>query len=115
MMLTTCFGWLYLIFGRGGDGELRLGIRRAAQVKTDSTFPALSSQKLNVGTISAVVNAISMRNVFNVRYNPRASLSEFIIPFRKFSKSLSHSSSVGMRFKMRFETEDATERRLGIF
>ncbi|XP_028086767.1 auxin response factor 3-like isoform X3 [Camellia sinensis] len=100
-----------VLFLRGGDGELRLGIRRAAQVKTDSTFPALSSQKLNVGTISAVVNAISMRNVFNVRYNPRASLSEFIIPFRKFSKSLSHSSSVGMRFKMRFETEDATERR----
>ncbi|KAI8000737.1 Auxin response factor 3 [Camellia lanceoleosa] len=100
-----------VLFLRGGDGELRLGIRRAAQVKTDYTFPALSSQKLNVGTISAVVNAISMRNVFNVRYNPRASLSEFIIPFHKFSKSLSHSSSVGMRFKMRFETEDATERR----
>ncbi|KAI8004496.1 hypothetical protein LOK49_LG08G00527 [Camellia lanceoleosa] len=43
-----------VLFLRGGDGELRLGIRRAAQVKTDSTFPALSSQKLNVGTISAV-------------------------------------------------------------
>ncbi|PSS04814.1 Auxin response factor like [Actinidia chinensis var. chinensis] len=100
-----------VLFLRGGNGELRLGIRRAAQVKNDSTFPALSCQKLNVGNINVVVNAISMRSVFNIWYNPRASSSEFIIPFCKFSKSLTHSFTVGMRFKMRFETEDSAERR----
>lgn len=62
---------LTLICGRAGDGELRLGIRRAAQVKSDSPFPALSSQKLNVGSISVVVNAISTCRIFNVCYNPR--------------------------------------------
>ncbi|RVW95884.1 Auxin response factor 3 [Vitis vinifera] len=40
-----------------------------------------------------------------------ASSSEFIIPLRKFSKSIDHSFSAGMRFKMRVETEDAAERR----
>ena len=41
----------------------------------------------------------------------RTSSSEFIIPVHKFWKSLDHSFSVGMMFKMRFETEDAAERR----
>ncbi|XP_057949379.1 auxin response factor 3 isoform X2 [Malania oleifera] len=100
-----------VLFLRGGDGELRLGIRRAAQVKGDSHFPAPCSQQLNLNSFTAVVNAISMGSVFSIFYNPRASSSEFIIPFRKFSRSLDHSFSVGMRFKMRFETEDAAERR----
>ncbi|KAK9267087.1 hypothetical protein L1049_009505 [Liquidambar formosana] len=100
-----------VLFLRGGDGELRLGIRRAAHVKGGPSFPALCGQQMNNNNLTAVVNAISTRSVFNINYNPRASLSEFIIPFRKFSKSLDHSFSVGMRFKMRFETEDAAERR----
>ncbi|XP_037492463.1 auxin response factor 15, partial [Jatropha curcas] len=102
-----------VLFLRGEDGELRLGIRRAAQVKCGATFPipALCSRQLSHSTLTDVVNAISMRSVFNISYNPRASSSEFIIPFHKFLKSLDHSFSIGMRFKMRFETEDAAERR----
>ncbi|KAL2487205.1 Auxin response factor [Abeliophyllum distichum] len=41
----------------------------------------------------------------------RASSSEIIVPYHKFLKSLGPSFSAGMRFKMRFETEDAAERR----
>ncbi|KAK7250731.1 hypothetical protein RIF29_33353 [Crotalaria pallida] len=41
----------------------------------------------------------------------RVSSSEFIILLHKFSKSFDCSYSVGMRFRMRFETEDAAERR----
>nr|WHM53216.1 auxin response factor 2 [Paeonia lactiflora] len=100
-----------VLFLRGGDGELRLGIRRAAQVKGGPPFEALCSQQLNLSNFSSVANAISTGSVFNIYYNPRASLSEFIIPFSKFSKSLDHSFSVGARFKMRFETEDSAERR----
>ncbi|XP_065878710.1 auxin response factor 3-like isoform X2 [Euphorbia lathyris] len=100
-----------VLFLRGEDGELRLGIRRAAQVKGAAAFPTLCSQQLNHNTLTDVVNAMSMRSVFNIYYNPRASSSEFIVPFHKFVKSLDHSFSVGMRFKMRFETEDAAERR----
>ncbi|KAG1346792.1 Auxin response factor 2 [Cocos nucifera] len=41
----------------------------------------------------------------------RTSPSEFIVPYCKFAKSFSHSFSTGMRFKMRYESEDAAERR----
>ncbi|KAE8707555.1 hypothetical protein F3Y22_tig00110383pilonHSYRG00202 [Hibiscus syriacus] len=46
-----------------------------------------------------------------VRSNNRASSSEIIIPVHKFWKSLDHFFPVGMRFKMRFETEDAAKGR----
>ncbi|KAJ6728535.1 AUXIN RESPONSE FACTOR 3 [Salix koriyanagi] len=100
-----------VLFLRGEDGELRLGVRRAAQVKCGPTFPAPCNHQLNQISFGDVVNAISTRNVFHIYYNPRASSSEFIIPFNKFLKSLDQSFSAGMRFKMRFETEDAAERR----
>ncbi|CAL0334423.1 unnamed protein product [Lupinus luteus] len=99
-----------VLFLRGEDGELRLGIRRAAQLKS-GTFAVPSSQQLNPSTLMDVVNALSARCAFSVCYNPRVSSSEFIIPLHKFSKSLDCSYSVGMRFRLRFETEDAAERR----
>ncbi|KAI3456215.1 hypothetical protein Pfo_012878 [Paulownia fortunei] len=100
-----------VLFLRGGDGELRLGIRRAAQVKSGATIFPPNSQKFNASSVAAVVNAISMRNTFDICYNPRARSSEIIVPYHKFSKSLTHSFSCGMRFKIRFETEDSSERR----
>ncbi|KAH8511804.1 hypothetical protein H0E87_009105 [Populus deltoides] len=100
-----------VLFLRGEDGELRLGVRRAAQVKCGPSFPALWNQQLNQSSLADVANAISMRSAFRIYYNPRASSSEFIIPFNKFLKSLDQSFSAGMRVKMRFETEDAAERR----
>ncbi|XWS18450.1 hypothetical protein CRYUN_Cryun32bG0044700 [Craigia yunnanensis] len=100
-----------VLFLRVEEGELRLGIRRAAQIKNGTWKPALCSQRLNGSTFADVVHAISMKSVFRIYYNPRASSSEFIIPGHTFWKSLDHSFSVGMRFKMRFETEDAAERR----
>ncbi|KAL0307785.1 UNVERIFIED_CONTAM: Auxin response factor 3 [Sesamum calycinum] len=99
-----------VLFLRGGDGELRLGIRRAAQVKSGVTVPPPTSQQFNASTLAAVVNSISMRSTFTICYNPRARSSEIIVPYRKFSKSLAHSFSCGMRFKIRCETEDSSER-----
>lgn len=98
-----------VLFLRGGDGELRLGIRRATQVKSGAKVAVAYNQQLN--DIAAVVNAVSMKSVFNLCYNPRSSSSDFVIPFCKFSKSLVNSFTPGMRFKMRVETEDAAERR----
>ncbi|KAL8058442.1 hypothetical protein ABFX02_03G018300 [Erythranthe guttata] len=43
----------------------------------------------------------------------KAHSSEIIIPYHKFSKSLIHSFSCGIQFKIRFETEDSSERRAG--
>jgi auxin response factor len=97
-----------VLFLRGSDGELRLGVRRVSQLKSGPTFPSFRTQQLN--DITAVVHAISARSVFSVCYNPRANSSEFIIPFRKFSKSLSQQIPPGTRFKMRLESEDTSER-----
>ncbi|XAR66516.1 hypothetical protein NMG60_11012785 [Bertholletia excelsa] len=85
-----------VLFLRGEDGELRLGVRRAAQFRKSASVPALSSGKLNFSSISAVVDAISTGQMFNISYNPRYFRSSF---------------SVGMRFKLCFEVEDSTERR----
>ncbi|XP_024993271.1 auxin response factor 3-like isoform X2 [Cynara cardunculus var. scolymus] len=110
-----------VLFLRGDDGVLRLGIRRASQVKVASSLPAFCSQQLN--DFATVVNSISRRSVFSVYYNPRhlsfafdfavqtGGSSEFIVPYNRFLKSLANSFSPGMRFKMRFETEDAGDRR----
>lgn len=93
-----------VLFLRGDDGILRLGIRRAAQVKTPAAFPATN--------FTAVVDSIYLRSVFNVCYNPRGGgLSEFIVSYHQFRKSLANKSLPGMRFNLRFETEDAAERR----
>uniref|UniRef100_A0A0D3GAT4 Auxin response factor n=1 Tax=Oryza barthii TaxID=65489 RepID=A0A0D3GAT4_9ORYZ len=100
-----------VLFLRGDDGELRLGVRRAAQLKNGSAFPALYNQCSNLGTLANVAHAVATESVFNIYYNPRLSQSEFIVPYWKFMKSLSQPFSVGLRFKMRYESEDATERR----
>uniref|UniRef100_J3M9Q8 Auxin response factor n=1 Tax=Oryza brachyantha TaxID=4533 RepID=J3M9Q8_ORYBR len=100
-----------VLFLRGDDGELRLGVRRAAQLKNGSAFPALYNQCSNLGTLANVAHAVATESVFNIYYNPRLSQSEFIVPYWKFMKSLSQPFSVGLRFKVRYESEDATERR----
>ncbi|MBA0694500.1 hypothetical protein Goari_004784 [Gossypium aridum] len=103
-----------VLFLRGEDGELRLGVRRAAQIKDGSSFPSSCSQQLNCSNFADVVHAISMKSVFSIYYNPRASSSDFVIPVHKFWKCLDPSFSIGMRFKMQFEAEDAAERRYNL-
>ncbi|XP_047149126.1 auxin response factor 3-like isoform X2 [Vigna umbellata] len=98
-----------VLFLRGEDGELRLGIRRAAQLKSGSAISTFAAEQLNLSSLLDVVNALSARRAFSVHYNP--SSSEFIIPIKKFLRSLDYSYSVGTRFRMRFETEEAAERR----
>ncbi|KAF3786704.1 Auxin response factor 2 [Nymphaea thermarum] len=41
----------------------------------------------------------------------RTSPSEFIVPFTQYMESVKNSYSIGMRFKMRFEGEEAPEQR----
>uniref|UniRef100_A0A1D1XHD6 Auxin response factor n=2 Tax=Anthurium amnicola TaxID=1678845 RepID=A0A1D1XHD6_9ARAE len=101
-----------VLFLRGDDGVLRLGLRRAAaQFKSSIPCSVLCGQSLNQGTFFDVADAVSSRSMFHIYYNPRASTSDFIIPYWKFSKCMNSSFSVGMRFKMSFESEDAAERR----
>ncbi|CAL9771634.1 unnamed protein product [Musa acuminata subsp. burmannicoides] len=99
-----------VLFLRANDGELRLGIRRADQLKRSIHSAAFSSQK-NLGKLTDVANAVSARTVFCINYDPRASRSGFIIPYWKFTKSFSHSFSTGTRFKMQIDSEDAADKR----
>jgi hypothetical protein len=56
---------------RGDDGELRLGVRHAAQLKNGSAFPALYSQCSNLGTLANVAHGMATTSVFHIYYNPR--------------------------------------------
>nr|ARR29286.1 auxin response factor 2 [Cyrtomium guizhouense] len=100
-----------VIFLRGEDGELRVGIRRALRQQNTPPSSVLPSQSMHIGVIATATHAIVARTMFAVYYKPRVSPAEFIIPLERFKSSLSVSLAVGMRFKMKFETEDASERR----
>ncbi|KAK9055918.1 hypothetical protein SSX86_027005 [Deinandra increscens subsp. villosa] len=100
-----------VLFLRGDDGVLSLGIRRATQVKPAFSLPPCFGQQLHDFDFSTVVNSISRRTVFSVYYNPRGGLSKFLVPYNRFLKSLANPLSTGMRFTMRVETEDAEDRR----
>nr|ABR18397.1 unknown [Picea sitchensis] len=100
-----------VLFLRDENGELRLGIRRASQQQSSVPSSVLSSHGIHSGVLAAVAHAVATKSMFHIFYNPRTSPTEFVIPYHKYVKSFNHSFSIGMRFKMRFETEDATERR----
>lgn len=98
-----------VIFLRGENGELRVGIRRAKRPQS-APQSVMSSQSMHMGVIATAIHAIGTRTMFSVFFKPRMSSSSFLVPLDKFSKAMSVSLSVGMRFKMQFETEDASER-----
>ncbi|KAK1275673.1 Auxin response factor 19 [Acorus gramineus] len=57
-------------------------------------------------------HAAANHSPFTVFYNPRASPSEFVIPLAKYNKAIySNQISLGMRFRMLFETEESGTRR----
>ncbi|TVU35601.1 hypothetical protein EJB05_17499 [Eragrostis curvula] len=100
-----------VLFLRGEDGVLRLGVRRADQLKNTPPTPALHNQCSGHRNLENVARAVAMKTVFHIYYNPRLSQSEFIIPYWKFMRSFNQPFSAGMRFRMMYENEDASERR----
>lgn len=86
-----------VLFLRGEDGELRLGIRRALRPKSALPDSVIGKQNSYLNVLSAVSHAVSTKSVFHVFYSPRASHSEFVVPYRKYAKSISKPIPVGMR------------------
>ncbi|XP_062221622.1 auxin response factor 3-like isoform X2 [Phragmites australis] len=103
-----------VLFLRGDDGELRLGVRRAIQLKNEALFQDFSSDSSKRHTLSAVADSLKHRSAFHISYNPRATASEYIIPYPKFLKSLNHSVCIGTRINFQCENEDVKERRSGM-
>ncbi|KAL6993314.1 Auxin response factor 8 [Sarracenia purpurea var. burkii] len=92
--------------------QLLLGIRRAIRPQTVMPSSVLSSDSMHIGLFAAAAHAATTNSCFTIFYNPRASPSEFVIPLSKYVKAAYHLRvSVGMRFRMLFETEESSVRR----
>lgn len=99
------------IFLRGENSELRVGVRRVMRQQSNMPSSVISSHSMHLGVIATASHAVTTRTMFTVYYKPRTSQSEFIIPCDKYMEAVNSNLSVGMRFKMRFEGEEAPERR----
>ncbi|XP_047319794.1 auxin response factor 19-like [Impatiens glandulifera] len=121
-LLTT--GWSLFVSGKrlfAGDSvlfirdekqQLLLGIRRANRQPTNLSSSVLSSDSMHIGILAAAAHAAANYSPFTVFFNPRASPSEFVIPLAKYYRAAcSNQISLGMRFRMMFETEESGTRR----
>ncbi|XP_076939468.1 auxin response factor 5-like [Bidens hawaiensis] len=121
-LLTT--GWSHFVSGKrlvAGDSvlfvrdenqQLLVGIRRANTQPTNLSSSVLSSNSMHIGVLAAAAHAAANNSPFTVFYNPRASPSEFVIPLAKYYKAVcTNQISLGMRFRMMFETKESGTRR----
>ncbi|CAN1228624.1 Auxin response factor 8 [Linum perenne] len=121
-LLTT--GWSVFVSAKrlvAGDSvlfiwneknQLLLGIRRAIRPQTVMPSSVLSSDSMHIGLLAAAAHAAATNSCFTVFFNPRASPCEFVISLSKYVKAVYHTRvSVGMRFRMLFETEESSVRR----
>ncbi|KAL9229909.1 hypothetical protein vseg_005325 [Gypsophila vaccaria] len=101
-----------VIFIWNEKNQLLLGIRRATRPQTVMPSSVLSSDSMHIGLLAAAAHAAATNSRFTIFFNPRASPSEFIVPLAKYVKAVYHTRvSVGMRFRMLFETEESSVRR----
>jgi hypothetical protein len=100
-----------VLFLRGENEQLRVGVRHALKQQQDSQSMVVSNQSTYIGVLATAAHAATEKLRFSVIYHPSTCSSEFVIPYHKYLKAIKSSVSVGMRFKMRFESEDSTERR----
>ncbi|GAB2272023.1 Auxin response factor 2B [Dionaea muscipula] len=99
------------IFLRGENGELRVGVRRAMRQRGIVPSSVVSSHNMHLGVLATAWHAISTGTMFTVYYKPRTSPAEFIVPYNQYMESMKNNYSIGMKFKMRFEGEEAPEQR----
>lgn len=99
------------IFLRGENGELRVGVRRAMRQQGNIPSSVISSHSMHLGVLATAWHAYTTGTIFTVYYKPRTSPAEFIVPYSQYMESIKSNYSIGMRFKMRFEGEEAPEQR----
>ncbi|KAG2712735.1 hypothetical protein I3760_04G139400 [Carya illinoinensis] len=91
--------------------QLLLGIKRANRQQPALSSSVISSDSMHIGILAAAAHAAANNSPFTIFYNPRASPSEFVIPLSKYNKAMYTQVSIGMRFRMMFETEESSIRR----
>ncbi|KAJ1275687.1 hypothetical protein BS78_05G155000 [Paspalum vaginatum] len=99
------------IFLRGENGELRVGVRRAMRHQANVPSSVISSHSMHLGVLATAWHAVNTGTMFTVYYKPRTSPAEFVVPCDRYMESLKRNYPIGMRFKMRFEGEEAPEQR----
>ncbi|KAJ0795023.1 putative transcription factor ARF family [Helianthus annuus] len=99
------------IFLRGENGDLRVGVRRAMRQQANVPSSVISSHSMHLGVLATAWHAVQTGTIFTVYYKPRTSPAEFIIPYDRYMESMKNNYSIGMRFKMKFEGEEAPEQR----
>lgn len=120
-LLTTCWSVFIsskrlcagdsVLFVRDEKSQLLLGIKRANRQQPALSSSVISSDSMHIGILAAAAHAAANNSPFTIFYNPRASPSEFVIPLAKYNKAMYAQVSLGMRFRMMFETEESGVRR----
>ncbi|KAI3709722.1 hypothetical protein L2E82_39488 [Cichorium intybus] len=100
-----------VLFVRDEKSQLMLGIRRANRQQPALSSSVISSDSMHIGILAAAAHAAANNSPFTIYYNPRASPAEFVIPLAKYNKAMYTQVSLGMRFRMMFETEESGVRR----
>ncbi|CAJ2649996.1 unnamed protein product [Trifolium pratense] len=100
-----------VLFIRDEKQQLLLGLRRANRQQPALSSSVISSDSMHIGILAAAAHAAANNSPFTIYYNPRASPSEFVIPLAKYNKAMYTQVSLGMRFRMMFETEESGVRR----
>ncbi|RVX05451.1 Auxin response factor 19 [Vitis vinifera] len=109
-LLTT--GWsVFVSTKRLFAGDSVLFIRRANRQQPALSSSVISCDSMHIGILAAAAHAAANNSPFTIFYNPRASPSEFVIPLAKYNKAMYTQVSLGMRFRMMFETEESGVRR----
>ncbi|XP_047338413.1 auxin response factor 9-like isoform X2 [Impatiens glandulifera] len=97
------------VFLRDENGELRVGVRRIARQQSSMPSSVISSQSMHLGVLATALHAVNTQTRFVVFYKPRT--SQYIISVNKYLEADSKGYAIGVRFRMKFEGEDAPERR----
>ncbi|XP_022965395.1 auxin response factor 19-like isoform X3 [Cucurbita maxima] len=100
-----------VLFIRDEKSQLLLGIRHANRQQPALSSSVISSDSMHIGILASAAHAAANNSPFTIFYNPRASPSEFVIPLAKYTKAMYTQVSLGMRFRMMFETEESGVRR----
>ncbi|KAB1199695.1 Auxin response factor 19 [Morella rubra] len=100
-----------VLFIRDEKSQLLLGIKRANRQQPALSSSVISSDSMHIGILAAAAHAAANNSPFTIFYNPRASPSEFVVPLAKYNKAMYTQVSLGMRFRMMFETEESGVRR----
>ncbi|GLU10179.1 hypothetical protein SLE2022_269990 [Rubroshorea leprosula] len=100
-----------VLFIRDEKSQLLLGTRRSNRQQPALSSSVISSDSMHIGILAAAAHAAANNSPFTIFYNPRASPSEFVVPLAKYNKAMYTQVSLGMRFRMMFETEESGVRR----